>query len=77
MFVFFSRGFALTPAHYILKLRGDDGEWMCVTGFMNLDLEGYSGLNWVIGDIFLAQFYVEYDLENERVGFANKKPLNV
>jgi hypothetical protein len=36
---------------------------------MELNLGG-----WVIGDIFLRRFYVEYDLERHRVGFAYKRP---
>ncbi len=58
-----------------MKLLDDKENLVCMTAFMSLDLGGHGGLNWVIGDIFLAHFYVEYDMQNSRVGFANKKPL--
>ena len=32
-----------------------------------------TAFNWAIGDIFLAHYYVEYDLDEQRVGFAFKK----
>ncbi len=46
---------------------------MCLTAFMTQEIGSHAGLNGVIGDIFLAHFYVEYDLQGKRVGFAHKK----
>ncbi len=53
---------------YVLKLPEENGDFMCLSGFMKLNIGG-----WVIGDIFLRRFYVEYDLERGRVGFAHKR----
>ncbi len=35
---FGGRDFSLTPKQYILKVKNDDGETVCLTGFMTLDL---------------------------------------
>ncbi len=67
------RSFALPSSKYILKLQDEEGDWMCLTAFMTQEIGSHAGLNWVIGDIFLAHFYVEYDLQGKRVGFAHKK----
>ncbi len=67
--------FALGPEHYVMKVR-DGSDWVCLTGFMELDLgQQENAFNWAIGDIFLAHYYVEYDLEENRVGFAFKREL--
>ncbi len=72
---FGGKTFGLSPKEYILKLRNDKSQWVCLTAFMTLDLHnsGPNSLNWVIGDIFLSHYYVEYDLDHHRVGFAYKK----
>lgn len=40
----------------------------CYSGFAI----GYDSL-WILGDVFLGQFYTEFDAENSRVGFARAK----
>ncbi len=70
---FGGKTFGLNSGQYILRVKNEDGEWVCLTAFMALDLSGANILNWVIGDIFLAHFYVEYDLDSHKVGFAYKK----
>jgi len=30
-------------------------------------------LSWTLGNIFLRRYYIEFDIENGRVGFANAK----
>ncbi len=68
--MFGGQPFPLSPQEYILKQADSDGAGeLCITAFMQSPHLG----QWVIGDIFLKHFYVEYDLENHRVGFALKK----
>ncbi len=74
--MFFRRLFSLPSEKYILKLKDEENQWLCLTAFMTQDIGAHAGLNWVIGDVFLAHFYVEYDLEGPRVGFATKKAQN-
>ncbi len=40
---------------------------------MSIEIPGDHSPSWVIGDIFLSKFFVEYDMDRNRVGFANKK----
>ena len=49
------------------------GRVTCISGFMSLEIPGVNSPSWVIGDIFLSSYYVEYDMERNRVGFARKR----
>lgn len=65
--------FVIPPEKYVLKLPDVGGSFTCLSGFMTLEIPGSNAPSWVIGDIFLSKYYVEYDMENGRVGFASKK----
>ena len=70
--------FQIDAKRYVLRLKDDNGDYMCISGFMTLPTLGGTGpnrLSWVIGDIFLSKYYTEFDLERHRVGFAKKKEL--
>ncbi|XP_017060632.1 lysosomal aspartic protease-like [Drosophila ficusphila] len=52
--------FTLEPSAYIIESDG-----YCLSGFE------YSGTDfWILGDIFIGQYYTEFDLGNNRIGFA-------
>ncbi|EDV91901.1 lysosomal aspartic protease [Drosophila grimshawi] len=52
--------YPLEPAQYIIQ---SDGE--CQSGFE------YMGTDfWILGDVFIGQYYTEFDLGNNRIGFA-------
>ncbi|MGH0128098.1 UNVERIFIED_CONTAM: hypothetical protein FKN15_060264 [Acipenser sinensis] len=50
-----------------------DGREICFSGFEAIDLYIQSGPLWILGDIFLTEFYSVFDRGNDRVGFAKAR----
>jgi len=44
----------------------------CISGFKT---GKDSDLTWILGNIFLHRYYIEFDMENNRVGFADAKKI--
>ena len=66
------KDFELDAEHLFLSIGEMDGKDYCMFG-INADpgLEDPNHSYWLLGDVFLGQFYSVWDVPNQKIGFAN------
>jgi len=65
--------FPLTPEQYVVKVKPIatmDVE-LCLSGFTGVDMP--QGPMWILGDVFISQYYTVFDQGQDRIGFAKSK----
>merc|ERR1712050_289082 len=58
--------YTMKQADYILQQSGST----CILGLMGVDVPAPRGPLWILGDVFMRKYYVQFDWGQKRLGFA-------
>lgn len=80
-FVFGEHAFDLSVQDYLLVARkAEPGQpapekkaKRCVPGIIPLNLPNSGHTSWVLGDLFMSNFFLSFDLENRRVAIGRPR----
>lgn len=61
------KDFVLKKDDLILQQSGST----CILAMLGMDVPAPRGPLWILGDVFMRKFYVQFDWGNKRMGFAN------
>jgi hypothetical protein len=64
-FNFGGKSFPLTPQNYVLQVEGE-----CLFGMMGMDIPAPMGPLWILGDVFIREYFTIFDVDNSRIGVA-------
>jgi len=65
--------FTLTPDQYVMKVKpiATMDVTLCLSGFAGVDMP--QGPMWILGDVFISQYYTVFDQGKDRIGFAKAR----
>ncbi|XP_025263092.1 lysosomal aspartic protease-like isoform X2 [Camponotus floridanus] len=71
-FIFGGEAFNLTSKDYMYPGLYEDisNKTTCRSGIVDFDRDD---INWILGSIFIRRYYIEFDMKNNRLGFALAK----
>eukprot|EP00041_Stephanoeca_diplocostata_P005933 m.71532 g.71532 ORF g.71532 m.71532 type:complete len:378 (-) comp16083_c0_seq1:165-1298(-) len=62
--------YSIKPADYVIN----DENTICLFGMTGIDIPAPRGPLWILGDIFIRQYYTVFDYGNKQLGFATMAP---